>query len=194
MSGLIKEPAEYQGEMQVFRRNLSENDLLDDSVVDDFEDLKMNKSCSDIDFNKRLDSQTTTSDYCDYLSDIDFNYMSISENSNEKCLVNLNQNRILNDSLSKLNNNLSKINETSGEDSAELLEKKVRKHKNSIKLVQSARLSSSSVLSIDRFRRIKSKRRSSSSQTSDRKIIYSKNLLYQIEGLHVQDKKGRFLF
>jgi hypothetical protein len=75
--------------------------------------------------------------------------------------------------------------------------KNLRKNKNSFKLIQSARSSTSSILSIDRFKRMKSKRRSSSSQTSERannrKIIYAKNLLEQIQSLHTQGSKaGKF--
>jgi hypothetical protein len=58
----------------------------------------------------------------------------------------------------------------------------------SSKLIQSARSSTSSILSIDRFKRMKSKRRSTNSQTSERannrKLIYAKNLLEQIQSLH----------
>ena len=66
----------------------------------------------------------------------------------------------------------------------------LRKSKYSFKLIQSARSSTSSILSIERFKRMKSKRRSSSSQTSERannrKIVYAKNLLEQIQNLYMQ--------
>jgi hypothetical protein len=79
------------------------------------------------------------------------------------------------------------------------LTKNLRKNKNSFKIIQSARSSTSSILSIDRFKRMKSKRRSSSSQTSERannrKIIYAKNLLEQIQNLHTQSSRvGMYIF
>jgi hypothetical protein len=77
------------------------------------------------------------------------------------------------------------------------MSKNLKSSKNSFKLIQSARSSTSSILSIDRFKRMKSKRRSSSSQTSERannrKIITAKNLLEQIQSLHTHgSRNGRF--
>ena len=187
---------------------LSENDLLNDNLelkALDANKSSKNKSCDDIigiknalgdknDKNETNNKNTIIkSNECEVKSNPDL------DDDKFDCAY---ENGYLNDVDFNKNDEFQKIQETLGT-LDEIIDSnnqpytlgltlnkefKYRTLKNSIKLIESARSASSSILSIDRFKRMKSKRRSISSMISDRKKISAKNLLNQIEHLDHQNK------
>ena len=194
---------------------LSENDLLHDNLelkAIDTTKTSKNKSCDDIigiknalgdkdDKKQRNDNNyiTTKSNEGQVKSNFESDNDKLDDTSENDYLNDVDFNK--NDEFNQIQETLGKLDEILDSNNHETFSSglnlnksvKYRTLKNSIKLIESARSASSSILSIDRFKRMKSRRRSISSMIIDKKKLSSKNLLNQIEHLDHQNKiNGKF--
>lgn len=137
-----------------------------------------------------------------YCNDIDFNNIESLGGETRRPSNKCSDMYSSNISLSRINENDDQVNLMSRRGTKSHVEYQeehqlLKKVKQPFKLFQSPRTSTSSILSIERFKKMRSKRQSSSSKTieraSNRKIVYAKNLLEQIQNLHGQSTKtGRY--